>query len=73
MIKIFSRRANFIDVVVSGSIVFDTTMIADRNPSFPMIVENKDVNLYKHIISKTLSMKSLIINSGNINTQSNIS
>ncbi len=73
MIKIFSRRANFIDVVVSGSIIFDTTMIADRNPSFPMIVENKDVNLYKHIISKTLSMKSLIINSGNINTQSNIS
>lgn len=73
MIKIFSRRANFIDAIVSGTVVFDTVMIADTNPGFPSIVSNTTVKLYKHIINKTLSIKSLIINSGNINSQSTVS
>lgn len=73
MFKVFSRRANFIDVLVSWDVIFDTKLVADTNKSLPNITNNKEVSLYDNTLSKTLSLKSVIINSGNLTSKSSVS
>jgi len=69
MFKVFSRRANFIDVLVSGDVFFNTLLQADTNPSFPNIIANNEIKLYENTFTNSLSLKSYIINSGNISSQ----
>ena len=73
MFKVFSRRANFIDVLVSGDVFFNTLLQADTNPSFPNLVENNEIKLYENTFTNSLSLKSYIINSGNISSQTIVS
>jgi hypothetical protein len=73
MFKVFSRRANFIDVLVSGDVYFNTTLTADTNESFPNLITNNQIKLYENTFTKSLSLKSYIINSGNIASQTIVS
>ncbi len=73
MFRILSRRANFIDVIVSWEVTFDVFYMAENNPSFPNIGQNENVTLYLHPISKYYSLKSLITNTGNIPSITTIS
>jgi hypothetical protein len=73
MFKVFSRRANFIDVIVSGDVYFNTTLTADINESFPNLITNNQIKLYENTFTKSLSLKSYIINSGNIASQTIVS
>lgn len=73
MFRILSRRANFIDVFVSWTIVFDVQYRAANNPSFPNIWRSENVGLYMHPISKLYNLKSEITNSWNIPSLSTIS
>lgn len=73
MFKVFSRRANFIDVLVSGDVYFNTVLQADTNPSFPNLLSNNEIKLYENTFINSLSLKSYIINSGNISSQTIVS
>lgn len=73
MFRILSRRANFIDVIVSGDAIFNSYLWADQNPSTPNLVASDKVKMYADIINKSVSLKSYIINSGNLNSETVIS
>lgn len=73
MLKVFSRRANFIDVLVSGDVFFNTSLREYINPSLPNISKSKEMSLYHNMLSKNMSLKSRVVNSWNLSSTTVIS
>lgn len=66
MFKVISRRANFIDIYVDGTLNVWLWFTWDNNPSIKNISDDQNIVIYNNLPRKTISTKVIAQNTGNV-------